>query len=257
MAAGRRRHDSPDFNNKGRLIISVAGVRKAPVGFAASRTKAAILPNAPNKRQAGDPLQLRHRAWCEANGYMLDTVHTDAGLSGGRADNRPGLQAALDAACKRKAALVVYSLSRLARSTRDAITISERLDRAGADLLSLSERIDTTTAAGKMVFRMLAVLAEFERDQIAERTRTAMQYKKSRGEFVDALPYGWRIGADGVHLESDPAGQVVIGAARALRAQGLSLRRIGERLTADGMRPRTGGTWHAQSVKGLLGAVAA
>lgn len=69
-------------------------------------------------------------------------------------------------------------MSRLARSTRDAITTSERLDKAGAALVSLSEKIDTTTAAGKMVFRMLAVLAEFERDQISERTTTAMQHKK-------------------------------------------------------------------------------
>ena len=57
---------------------------------------------------------------------------------------------------------VVYSLSRLARSTRDTIEIADRLDRDGADSSSLSERIDTTTAAGKMAFRMMAVLAEFE-----------------------------------------------------------------------------------------------
>jgi len=47
----------------------------------------------------------------------------------------------------------VYSLSRLARSTRDTIAIAEKLDRAGADLVSLSEKIDTTSAAGRMVGR--------------------------------------------------------------------------------------------------------
>ena len=49
--------------------------------------------------------------------------------------------------------------------------IAERLDKAGADLVSLSEKIDTTSATGKMVFRLLAVLAEFERDLVSERTR--------------------------------------------------------------------------------------
>jgi DNA invertase Pin-like site-specific DNA recombinase len=107
-----------------------------------------------------DAQRARIAAWARANDAELVDVFTDAGLSGGRADNRPGLQAALDRACSGQAALVVYSLSRLARSTRDAITISERLDTAGADLVSLSEKIDTTTAAGKMVFRMLAVLAD-------------------------------------------------------------------------------------------------
>jgi hypothetical protein len=75
-----------------------------------------------------DAQRARIAAWAHANAAELTAVYTDAGLSGGRADNRPGLQAALDAACTAKAALVVYSLSRLARSTRDAITISERLD---------------------------------------------------------------------------------------------------------------------------------
>ena len=87
----------------------------------------------------------RIEAWCNANGYRLATVHTDAGISGKRADNRPAPQRALTLACKRRGtALVVYSLSRLARSTTDAISIAERLEKAGADLVSLSEKIYTT-----------------------------------------------------------------------------------------------------------------
>jgi DNA invertase Pin-like site-specific DNA recombinase len=122
-------------------------------------------------RQATDGVSVEAQrdrivGWCSANGYGVAQVYVDAGMSGGRADNRPGLQAALARACRTKGVLVSYSLSRLARSTKDALAISERLASAGADLVSLSERIDTTTAAGKMVFRMLAVLAEFERDLI-------------------------------------------------------------------------------------------
>ncbi|MEE9311133.1 MAG: recombinase family protein [Planctomycetota bacterium] len=78
----------------------------------------------------------------------------------------------------------VYSLSRLCRSTKDAINISEQLDKSGADLVSLSERLDTTSASGKMIFRMLAVLSEFERDQISERTKAALAHKKSLGQRV-------------------------------------------------------------------------
>jgi DNA invertase Pin-like site-specific DNA recombinase len=82
--------------------------------------------------------------------------------------------------------LVFYSLSRLARSTKDAIAISERLSRAGADLVSLSEKIDTTSAAGKMIFRLLAVLAEFERDLISERTKAALSVKREKRERISA-----------------------------------------------------------------------
>lgn len=57
---------------------------------------------------------------------------------------------------------------------------SVRLAKNGADLVSLSGRIDTTTAAGKMVFRMLTVLCEFERDQVAERTKCALSHLRKR-----------------------------------------------------------------------------
>ena len=106
--------------------------------------------SSPGQAQDGvslDAQQAKIKAWSLAHGYELTTVHVDAGLSGGRADNRPALQAALSEACREKAVLVVYSLSRLARSTTDAIAISERLAKSGADLVSLSERIDTTSAS--------------------------------------------------------------------------------------------------------------
>lgn len=199
-----------------------------------------------------DAQRAKIEAWCAANGYELAGVHVDAGLSGKRADNRPGLQAALTEACGRRGAFVVYSLSRMARSTRDALVISDRLAKAGTDLVSLSERIDTTSAAGKMVFRMLAVLAEFERDLIAERTSGAMAYKRGRGEYTGgSAPYGWRVGADGVILEADPVEQATLARAAELRAEGWSLRAIGRRLEAEG-RPARGGRWHAKTIQALL-----
>lgn len=202
-----------------------------------------------------DAQEAKIRAWAELNDAELLAVHCDAGLSGCRADNRPGLQAALDAACREGAALVVYSLSRLARSTEDAIGISKRLDKAGADLVSLSEKIDTTSATGKMIFRLLAVLAEFERDQVAERTAAALAHKKAKGEKTGGdAPYGWRLAADGVHLEPEAAEQAMILAARRWQEQGQSLRRIGAALAADGMLPRHGGEWSAPAVKRLLSA---
>ena len=85
------------------------------------------------------------RVWSVANGYELADVLVDRGLSGGRCDNRPALQEALKAV-SRGDSLVVYSLSRLARSTRDTLMIAEALERKGADLVSLSERIDTTSS---------------------------------------------------------------------------------------------------------------
>ena len=198
-----------------------------------------------------DAQRAKIEAWCALNDYTLAAVHVDAGISGKSADNRPGLQAALND-CRKGSALVVYPLSRLARSTKDTISISERLAKAGADLVSLSERIDTTTAAGKMVFRMLAVLAEFERDQISERTTTAMQFKKTKGERVGAIPYGYTIAADGVNLIELTAEQDVIAQAKELHAGGLSLRKIAAELDRRGLYARNSQPFQATQIQRMV-----
>ena len=193
----------------------------------------------------------RAEAWAAANGYTVAGTHVDAGLSGGRADNRPALQAALEQVCREGGALVVYSLSRLARSVRDTLTIGDRLDRAGADLVSLSESIDTTSAAGKMVFRMLAVLSEFERDLVSERTSMALAHKRSRGEHTGGdAPFGYRV-AGGRLVALDPE-QAVIARARELRSSGLSLRAVASRLAAEGAQSRVGRMFSAVQVARML-----
>jgi DNA invertase Pin-like site-specific DNA recombinase len=200
-----------------------------------------------------DAQRAKAEAWCAANDYQACDVHVDAGISGNRADNRPALQAALDAACEQRGALVVYSLSRLARSTRDAIEIAERLDKAGADLVSLSEHIDTTTAAGRMVFRMLAVLAEFERDQIAERTRLALDHKRRRGEYTGGnAPFGMRRTADG-RLEPSEYEQGVIAEARRLYRPGtFGLKLVAKELNEQGFRSRGRRPFQATQVRGMV-----
>jgi site-specific DNA recombinase len=194
----------------------------------------------------------RIEAWCRANGYDLVALHVDAGLSGKRADNRPSLQAALREACTEPGvALVVYSLSRLARSVKDTLEIAGRLERAGADLVSLSERIDTTTAAGRMVFRMLAVLAEFERDLCSERTKTALALKKRRGECVGQVPYGWR--REGAMLLAHAGEQQNLGVLRSLRKRGMTYRAIADALGRRGVATaKSPARWHARTVQRIL-----
>jgi len=196
-------------------------------------------------RQASEGVSLesqrqRIEAWALANGYSLADIFTDAGISGRRADKREGFQAAISAAIEHRAALVVYSLSRFARNTREALEYSERLEKGGANLVSLSERIDTTTAAGKMVFRVLSALAEFESDIISERVSENMQYAKAQGRRVGAVPYGYSLAADGKHLVENEAEQNNIRLMRELRSEGLSLRQIAAELESRGIVTKTG-----------------
>jgi len=199
-----------------------------------------------------DAQRAKINAWADLNGYEV-VIHSDAGISGKRADNREALQTALEAV-QSGDALVIYSLSRLSRSTKDTIEIADRLERAGADLVSLSERIDTTTAAGKMVFRMLAVLNEFERDQISDRTKAALQFKKTKGERVGAIPFGYELAANGVSLIENTEEQEVINVAKELKASGLSLRAVSAELTERGYTARNGRNFQATQIQRMLAA---
>lgn len=171
--------------------------------------------------------------WCREKGHTLDKVFSDTG-SGGRADNRPGLQDAIKALCygkRLRGVLVVFSLSRLARSTKDTIAIAERLDRALVDFVSLSEDLDTTSAAGKMLFRLMAVFAEHERDVISERTRAALSYKRDRNERISRhIPYGFRL-EDGKMLLPIAQEQGVILGMQRMRAAGWTYAHIAAELT--------------------------
>jgi DNA invertase Pin-like site-specific DNA recombinase len=195
----------------------------------------------------------RIEAWCLANDVQLGGLFIDAGISGKRQDNRPQLQEALAAVTKSKGVLVVYSLSRLARSTKDTIQISERLDKAGADLVSLSEKLDTTSAAGKLLFRLMAVLAEHERDQISERTSTAMAHKKSKGERVGTIPFGFSLLDDGKTLVRDDREQAIIELLGLFRESGHSFGKIADIMNRKSVpTKKTGAKWQGTTIRNIL-----
>ncbi len=192
------------------------------------------------------------REWAEKNGFSHVKVFADAGLSGKSAANRPQLQKALKEAAHNGSCLVVYSLSRLARSIRDTLNITENLEKHKCDLVSLSESIDTTTAAGRMIFRLLATLAQFERELVSERTRAAMTFKKSLGERVGKIPYGFTLGADGKQLLQEPAEQAVLREIVAMYTAGISQSAIAKDLNVRKVPSKAGGQWRQSAVRSIL-----
>lgn len=183
--------------------------------------------------------QAKLNAWAELNDATILGIYSDAGISGTK-DDRPGLLAAMQAACKNRACLCVYSLSRLSRSTTTTIQLADQLSRAGAELVSISEKIDTTTAAGKMVFRMLSVLNEFERDLVSERTKSALSHKKAQGQRVGQIPFGYDLASNGIDLIPNPAQLEAIELISDLRAAGLTYQAIADELTARGIPTQSG-----------------
>ena len=98
----------------------------------------------------------------------------------GRKTDRAELQEALSYA-REGDVIVVYSLSRLARSIRHLLDIGDELQRRGIGLRSLTESIDTTSAAGRFLFTLLGALGQMEVELLRERTKAGLAAAKARG----------------------------------------------------------------------------
>ncbi|MEX1029979.1 MAG: recombinase family protein [Paenibacillaceae bacterium] len=99
----------------------------------------------------------------------------------GSKDDRVELQRALND-LRKGDIFVVYKLDRLARSTVKLIQTLKEVQAKGAEFVCLNGDIDTTTPAGKAMFGMLAVFAEFERDLIVQRTKDGLEAARARGK---------------------------------------------------------------------------
>lgn len=78
--------------------------------------------------------------------------------------------------------VVVWKLDRLGRSLTHLVGLVTELESRGIGLISLNDPVDTTTAQGRLVFRIFASLAEFERELIRERTNAGLQSARRRGQ---------------------------------------------------------------------------
>jgi DNA invertase Pin-like site-specific DNA recombinase len=119
-------------------------------------------------------------------GVALDRVYVDHGLTGTNRD-RPGLAAAL-AAVRTGDTFVVTKLDRLARPLPDARQIIDELTKAGVTLSLGGQRHDPTDPVGRLLFNVLAMVAEFESDLIRLRTREGMAVARAKGHLHGRPP---------------------------------------------------------------------
>ena len=99
---------------------------------------------------------------------------------GVRRKGRPELEKLLSA-LRNEGEVVVVKLDRISRSTRHLIGLTEEFDEIGVDFISLNDSIDTTMPMGRFFFRVMASIAELERDLIVERTKNGLSAARARG----------------------------------------------------------------------------
>jgi DNA invertase Pin-like site-specific DNA recombinase len=115
--------------------------------------------------------------------------------------------------------VIIAKLDRLTRSVKDLAELLERFQRRGVSLVSVAESLDTGSAAGRLVINIMTAVSQWEREAIGERTRDAMNHKRSNGERVGNIAYGYRLAADNRKLKPDPQEQAVLTAIRDAEAR--------------------------------------
>jgi DNA invertase Pin-like site-specific DNA recombinase len=165
------------------------------------------------------------------SGWQIVKVYQDTGVSGAKGrDQRPGLDAMMKAVNSKEFDMVAtWSVDRLGRSLTDLLWILQGLQDKGVDLFLHQQGLDTSTTAGKAMFQMLGVFAEFERGIIRERVNAGLA----------------RARANGTKLGRRPVKPAVEARIRQLRAKGDGILKIGKKLGI--------GTSVVQRVVGTMG----
>jgi site-specific DNA recombinase len=195
-----------------------------------------------------DAQEQKVRAMAIVQGAELSEVLIDSGESA-KSLARPGMERLLRLVDSGTiTSVIVAKLDRLTRSVKDLAVLLERLQRRGVALVSVAESLDTGTASGRLVLNIMVSVSQWEREAIGERTRDAMRHMRSKGQRVGAIPFGFKLSSDGLHLEPEDSEQRILKQIQALRSRGLTQRGVAATLNAEGVRTRSGGEWRHQYI---------
>lgn len=163
----------------------------------------------------GQTVENRRReleAVAERHGWQIVQVFSDRGVSGGKSrEERPAMRRLMQGVNRREFDMVgAWSVDRLGRSLQDLIGFLGELHAKGVDLYLHQQGIDTSTPAGKAMFQMLGVFAEFERAMIKERVLVGLRRARAQGK----------------RLGRPPVSEEIRRKVRAARAEGRSIRQI-------------------------------
>lgn len=185
------------------------------------------------------------RQYCELYDLELVDMIIDAGASAKTLD-REGIQAAISRLNSGDVeGLVVAKLDRLTRSIKDLNVLIEEIFNSAA-LISVADQVDTTTPSGRLILNILMSVSQWEREEIGERTKTAMKAKRSKGEYTGGkAPLGWKV-EDGQEVPDEDE-QELIAIVRGYRAIRLSYSAIALKLTNAHFTTRTGSVKFSKS----------
>ena len=191
------------------------------------------------------------------NGF-LQSIYIDRGISGGSMEKRLGLDKLLKG-LEKGDWIIVNSVSRLARNTKDLLSIVEIIEKAGCHLLILDLNLDITSPSGKLILTLIGSQAQFEREITSERVKGVMQHLKQTGRLRTKPPFGWKMNQDhstgaSIHVREEKE-QGIISQIRILRNKypNLSITNFSEKLNEEKLEPpRKSKKWYHRTVKDIM-----
>ena len=195
---------------------------------------------------------------CKKHNLFLKAFFIDRGLSGGSMDKRLALEK-MRQEVKENDWIIIASVSRLARNTKELLELVEEIERKKAHLIIIDLNMDITSPSGKLILTLMASQAQFERELTSERVKGVLEHLKKTGNLRTKPHYGWKINPDRspgapLHIR-DEKEQKIIERIRYIRSKNMKMGITAfTRLINDYNIPtgRNSKEWYHSSLKKLM-----
>lgn len=200
--------------------------------------------------------QQKLKEYANVKDWSVYDIYLDEGISGKNLTQRPAITRMIaDIKAGHVKNVLVFKIDRLTRSTADLVYLIDLFKECDCAFNSLMESIDTSTASGRMFIKIIGIFAEFERENIAERTRVGFERKAREGYTNSSrcISYGYnRVNGQKIQTINEKEAENVRMIFDMYVNQGMSLASISKSLNLREIPTKHNSFWNSSAVRSIL-----